>query len=80
MTAPKLTTLHHSAVLMLPTVAHLEELAAFDSTAAVLEAARHRVIAPVEPELRDGRLVLPDQPSRSSAAPTTDSASISWCS
>jgi 8-oxo-dGTP pyrophosphatase MutT (NUDIX family) len=45
--------------LMFPTVAHLEELAGFASTAAVLDAARHRVIEPVEPELRDGRLVLP---------------------
>jgi len=45
--------------LMFPTVVHLEELTGFASTAAVLDAARHRVIEPVEPELRDGRLVLP---------------------
>ena len=45
--------------LMFPTVVHLQELAGFATVAAVLEAARHRVIAPIEPELRDGRLVLP---------------------
>ena len=45
--------------LMFPTIVHLEELAGFRSAAAVLAAAPGRVIAPVEPELRDGRLVLP---------------------
>ena len=45
---------------MFPTIVHLEELAGFASVAAVLEAAApSRVIAPIEPELRDGRLVLP---------------------
>jgi 8-oxo-dGTP pyrophosphatase MutT (NUDIX family) len=46
-------------VLMLPTIAHLEELAALRSAGAVLAAAPGRAIAPIEPELRDGRLVLP---------------------
>ena len=45
--------------LMFPTIEHLEELAGFGSAAAVLAAAPGRVIEPVEPELRDGRLVLP---------------------
>ena len=45
--------------LMFPTVVHLQELAGFATVAAVLDAARQRVIAPIEPELRDGRLVLP---------------------
>jgi len=45
--------------LMFPTIVHLEELAGFRSATAVLAAAPGRVIAPVEPELRDGRLVLP---------------------
>jgi 8-oxo-dGTP pyrophosphatase MutT (NUDIX family) len=45
--------------LMFPTIVHLEELAGFGSLDAVLGAARGRVIEPVEPELRDGRLVLP---------------------
>ena len=45
--------------LMLPTIVHLEELAAFATPHAVFAAAARRVIAPVEPELRDGRLVLP---------------------
>ncbi len=45
--------------LMFPTVVHLSELAAFDSVEAAFAAARGRVIEPVEPVLRDGRLVLP---------------------
>jgi 8-oxo-dGTP pyrophosphatase MutT (NUDIX family) len=45
--------------LMFPTIVHLEELAGFRSAAAALAAAPGRVIAPVEPALRDGRLVLP---------------------
>jgi 8-oxo-dGTP pyrophosphatase MutT (NUDIX family) len=45
--------------LMLPTIVHLEELAALRSATAVLAAAPGRALAPVEPELRDGRLVLP---------------------
>ena len=60
--APREALLAHARgelELMFPTVVHLEELARFASAAAVLEAAAHRVIAPVEPELRDGRLVLP---------------------
>ena len=45
--------------LMFPTIVHLEELAGFPSVEAVLATARERVIEPIEPELRDGRLVLP---------------------
>jgi 8-oxo-dGTP pyrophosphatase MutT (NUDIX family) len=45
--------------LMFPTVVHLEELTAFPSVPAVIAAAAARVIEPVEPELRDGRLVVP---------------------
>jgi 8-oxo-dGTP pyrophosphatase MutT (NUDIX family) len=45
--------------LMFPTIVHLEELAGFRSATAVLAAAPGRVIEPVEPELREGRLVLP---------------------
>ena len=45
--------------LMFPTIVHLEELARFGSADAVLAAAPGRVLAPVEPVLRDGRLVLP---------------------
>jgi 8-oxo-dGTP pyrophosphatase MutT (NUDIX family) len=45
--------------LMFPTVVHLRELAGFTTVAAVLDAAGRRMIAPIEPELRDGRLVLP---------------------
>ena len=45
--------------LMFPTVVHLEDLARFTTVEDVLAAARGRVIEPVEPELRDGRLVLP---------------------
>jgi 8-oxo-dGTP pyrophosphatase MutT (NUDIX family) len=45
--------------LMFPTLVQLEELAAFASVPAVFAAAERRVVEPVEPELRDGRLVLP---------------------
>ena len=45
--------------LMFPTIVHLEELAGLASVEAVLAAARGRVIEPIEPVRRDGRLVLP---------------------
>ena len=45
--------------LMLPTIVHLEELAGFATPRRGPRRRAHRVIEPIEPELRDGRLVLP---------------------
>jgi 8-oxo-dGTP pyrophosphatase MutT (NUDIX family) len=52
--------------LVFPTIKHLEQLAGFPSTAALLAFARGREVRPVEPRLvRDGevaRLLLPGEP------------------
>ena len=53
-------------ILVFPTIKHLEQLAAFDSLAAALDAARARRVMPVEPRvLEEGgvaRVVLPGEP------------------
>jgi len=59
--------MHHAGELPLvfPTIKHLESLAGFANAAEALEAARRRVVTPVEPRVEgDGneqRIVLPDE-------------------
>ncbi len=59
--------------LMFPTLRHLEELAAFDSTSEAIRAARTRKIEAVEPRVveRDGvaTVLMPGEPGYDDAAP-----------
>ncbi len=53
-------------LLVFPTIKHLEQLAAFDSAAALLAFARGREVVPVEPQIvgsgETARVVLPGEP------------------
>lgn len=53
-------------LLVFPTIKHLEQLAGFDSAAALLDHARSRAIAPVQPRVigsgETARIVLPGEP------------------
>jgi 8-oxo-dGTP pyrophosphatase MutT (NUDIX family) len=59
--------MHHAGELPLvfPTIKHLESLAGFANAAEALEAARRRVVTPVEPRVEgegdEQRIVLPDE-------------------
>jgi len=59
--------MHHAGELPLvfPTIKHLESLAGFANSAEALEAARRRVVKPVEPRVEgvgdEQRIVLPDE-------------------
>jgi 8-oxo-dGTP pyrophosphatase MutT (NUDIX family) len=53
-------------MLVFPTIKHLEQLAAYDSVAEVLESARARTVEPVEPRVvvrdRAAQVLLPGEP------------------
>jgi 8-oxo-dGTP pyrophosphatase MutT (NUDIX family) len=49
--------------LVFPTLKHFEQIAPFTSAAALLEAARGRVVEPIRPQvIGSGRIVLPGEP------------------
>jgi 8-oxo-dGTP pyrophosphatase MutT (NUDIX family) len=63
-------------LLVFPTIKHLEQLAAFSSAAELLDHARGRPVAPVQPRVlvtgETARVVLPGEPGYDAPSPESD--------